>query len=186
MKRLALAVAIIGLLVAAFPPLATARSGNAPADNRRFYQGTTSQDMDLLFDVLRTKDQGDFFEPFFTNFTITCPKTGDQFTFGFFFLGFQEPIVNRHFDLNFPDLQIPFDWNGTVRKYDAFGHQSLGFAAYDGQGGLQDCGTGELNWKAERLGAGAQRGASQVKGNYHITIEKNASGKVTETISFSR
>ena len=186
MKRLALTTAIVGLLVAAFPPLATARSGNAPADKRVFYQGKTSQDMDLLFDVLHTQDQGNLWEPFFTNFTITCPKTGDQFTFGFFFIGFQIPLVDRQFDLNFPDLQIPFDWNGTVRRFDAVGHQSLGFAAYDGQGGLQDCGTGELNWKAKALVAGAARGANQVKGQYHITIEKNASGKVTETISFSR
>src|SRR5438046_861780 len=84
------------------------------------HAGKNAQRLDLFF-VVEQSNSHKLFEPFFTNFALTCPITGEQIGFEFFFIGFQIPMKNDRFDLEFPDLQFPFTWKGTVTSTGAKG-----------------------------------------------------------------
>jgi hypothetical protein len=192
MRKTTLAVVIVGLL-AGFVPVGSARAREDLRDSKTYYTGRTAQGLDLFFDVVHTGN-GDLFEPFFTNFLVTCPKTGDQFAVEYIFIGFAIPIENGHFDVKIPDLQVPFDWKGRVGPRRALGDQSFGFAAYDGTGSLQDCGTGPIGWHAAALhrgdgslgSLGSHLPGTKVNAVYQVTLAKDPQGHVLETITVSR
>jgi hypothetical protein len=142
-----------------------------------FFDGTTAQGQELFFIV---EDIGGVatFEPFFTNFTITC--NGQTFPFAVFFIGFEIPLDHGHFDLNIPSDQLPLDWRGTIVGLKARGTQSQGYAAYDRQGGVVDCGTGSVNWQASGVRAEAPRSSHT---GWTMTVTKDANGRITQTIT---
>jgi hypothetical protein len=176
MKRLMLIGALLAAIVMVF-------SAPASAGFKSFWTGKNSQHEPVLFLVGRA-DGVRFFSPLDTIFDIVCPVTGDEFTFELSFFGFQEPLDHGHFDLNLPDLQFPFDWQGTIMQTEASGTQSLGFAAYDQQGGLQDCGTGTLTWHAKPVGGGAPVHAeAPSSGGFLVQLVRDKDGRVTETIT---
>jgi hypothetical protein len=171
------------LIGAMFAAIAMVFSAPASAGYKSFWTGKNSQREPLLFLVGR-QDGVKFFSPLDTIFDIVCPVSGDEFTFEFSFFGFQVPLDHGHFDLNFPDLTFPFDWQGTIMQTEASGTESLGFAAYDQLGGLQDCGTGTLGWHAKPVGGGSpvHTGAPS-SGRFLVQLVRDKGGKVTETIT---
>jgi hypothetical protein len=155
---------------------------NAPAgalNKKQFYDGVSEQGQELFF-IMENIGGVWNFEPFFTNFTITC--NNEQFTWGWFFIGFQIPLVNQQFDINLPGDQIPFDWTGTVKvgKLKSFGTQSQGYSAYSQNGAVVDCGTGPVNWTATGV---APRAPTHRHTDWTVTVVKDVNGHISETIT---
>jgi hypothetical protein len=146
--------------------------------SKTYFDGTTGQGEELFFIV---EDIGGVatFEPFFTNFTIKC--NGQTFQFAAYFIGFEIPLDQHgRFDINIPSDQLPFDWRGTVVGLKARGTQSQGYAAYDRQGGVVDCGTGSVDWQAAGVGTETPRGGHT---RWTMTVTKDENGRITETIT---
>lgn len=179
MKRTVLVGALLAVLAFTF-------GGNASAGVKNFWVGKSSQREPLEF-LTGTVGGQRYVAPLDMIFDVSCPITGDQFTFEFAFFGFQVPLSHGQFDLSFPDLQIPFDWQGTIADMTASGTQSLGFAAYDTQGGLQDCGTGTLSWHAKPVGSAPVKGTgTMTKGHVLVQLVREKDGRIKETISTIR
>lgn len=175
MKRL-LAVAtvtVIASLAFQFPASAT--------NPRYYFQGKTAQGLKNFF-IVEYRHGVPRFEPFYTNFTITC--NGQSFNYGWFFIGFHIKIRgNGSFDINLPSDSTPFDWHGTLNGTRATGVQSQGYAAYGNGGGLVDCGTGPVKWKAN--GVAGSEPAGRVAGSWIVTVTKHPDGHITETYQHS-
>ncbi len=173
MKRLLAMAVVVSLAFLAFQVPAGA------AANKRFFDGTTAQGLENFFIVENIGGVPNF-EPFFTNFTITC--NGNTFDYGWFFIGFQIPLgADGSFDINVPSDSTPFDWRGKVRGLKAKGVQSQGYAAYGPGGGLVDCGTGPVRWSADGV-RGSKTQAPKHGGTWIVTVTKHSNGRITETI----
>lgn len=122
----------------------------ALAGGSTYYTGKNSQGQKLLFTVDHTAS-GPQFDPFFINQVSRCPATGQVFRTEFSFQGFRIPIRNGKFSLALNDLGDRFRWSGTITSRRASGKESIDLAAFDNQGGLQDCGAGSLSWTARAL-----------------------------------
>jgi hypothetical protein len=122
----------------------------AGAGGSTYYAGTNSQGQKLLFTVDQTAS-GPMFDPLFINQVSRCPVTGDVFTTEFTFQGFQIPITNGKFSLVLNDPSDRFSWSGTITPTKASGKESIDLAAFDKEGGLQDCGAGSPSWTATAL-----------------------------------
>jgi hypothetical protein len=122
----------------------------ALAGGSTYYAGKNSQGQKLLFTVDHTAS-GPKFDPLFINQVIRCPVTGEVIRTEFTFQGFQIPIRNGKFRLVQNDLTDLLRWSGTITPTKAFGKESIDLAAFDSQGGLQDCGAGSLSWTARAL-----------------------------------
>jgi hypothetical protein len=174
MKRLLAMAVVVSLAFLAFQVPAGAQG------NKRFFDGTTAQGLENFFIVENIGGVPNF-EPFFTNFTITC--NGNSFNYGWFFIGFQIPLgADGYFDINLPSDSTPFDWHGKVVGLKSKGVQSQGYAAYNSSGGLVDCGTGPVKWKAAGV-KGSKTQAPKHGGSWVVTVTKHANGKITESIT---
>jgi len=174
MKRLLAMAVVVSLAFLAFQVPAGAQG------SKRFFDGKTAQGLENFF-IVENIGGVPTFEPFFTNFTITC--NGNTFNYGWFFIGFQIPLgSDGYFDINLPSDATPFDWNGNVHGLKAKGVQSQGYAAYDSVGGLVDCGTGPVRWKAAGV-RGSKTQAPKHGGSWVVTVTKHSNGKITETIT---
>jgi hypothetical protein len=122
----------------------------ALAGGSTYYAGKNSQGRKLLFTVDHTAS-GPKFDPIFINQIDRCPVTGDVIAVEFSFQGFRIPIRNGKFNLVLNDLGDRFRWSGTITSTRASGKESIDLAAFDNQGGLQDCGAGSLSWTARAL-----------------------------------
>ena len=174
-KRIALrrylVLSVLGACLLVLAPAATAFAGSST-----FYAGKNSQGLKLLFSVDQTAS-GPKFDPLFTNMIDHCPVTGETITIGFSFQGFQIPIKNGKFSLVLNDLSDRFSWSGTVTPTKASGAQSFALAAFDKEGGLQDCATGSLSWTAQALTPGSSKAGAPRTG-YVVTVTKAADGSV--------
>ncbi len=153
---------------------------SAFAGNSTYYAGTSSQGQKLLFSVDQTAS-GPKFDPFFTNMIARCPATGNAFTIGFSFVGFQIPIKNGKFSLSLNDISDRFSWSGTITPKKASGPESFDMAAFDSQKGLQDCATGSVPWSAQALVPASKPTAPHAA--YSVTISKAADGTVHFAVS---
>jgi hypothetical protein len=173
MKRL-LAMAVVVLLAFLVFQVPAGAQGS-----KKFFDGTTAQGLENFFIVEKIGGVPNF-EPFFTNFTITC--NGNTFNYGWFFIGFQIPLAaDGRFDINLPSDSTPFDWRGKVRGLKSHGVQSQGYAAYNPTGGLVDCGTGPVRWAA--AGVRGTQAQSKNGGSWVVTVTKHSNGKITESIT---
>jgi hypothetical protein len=178
MKKLIAAGVIIPLAILAFTGPATAKP--TATNPKLFFDGTTAQGQEVFFIVEKIGGVPNF-EPFFTNFTLTCPD-GTTSTFEWFFIGFQIPLPSTgRFELAIPGNQIPFDWKGRIQGKQAAGTQSQGYAAYDLSGGVQDCGTGDVGWKATGVGSSSHPGGTTH--GYRVSVVKQHNGKIRETVT---
>jgi hypothetical protein len=168
-KYLVLPVLGVCLLVGALGTTALAGSST-------YYAGSNSQHQKLLFSVDQTAG-GPKFDPFFTTMAGRCPATHEGFVIEFTFQGFQIPIKNGHFSLALNDISDRFLWSGTIGPKKASGEQSYQLAGFDHQGGLQDCATGSLGWKAQALVRGSSK-AMAPSATYHMTVTRASNGSV--------
>jgi hypothetical protein len=173
-KYLALPVLGVALLLGT---LAT----SASAGSSTYYAGQNSQGQKLFFSVDQTAN-GPAFDPFFTTMVAHCPATHSTFTAGFSFSGFEIPIKNGEFHLTLNDISDRFSWSGTINSKNASGPESYQLAGFDSQGGLQDCATGPVTWKAQALVQGSPK-ATLPRGGYHVTITKASNGTVHFTVT---
>jgi hypothetical protein len=171
-----LVLTVIGVCLAVFAPGTTAFAGSTT-----YYAGKNSQDKKLLFSVDHTKS-GPLFDPVFTTMIDRCPATGTAITIGFSFEGFRVPLRKGKFNLVLNDISDRFSWSGTVTSTKASGKESFDLAAFDRQGGLQDCATGALAWKAPAL-VPASSQATAPRAAYVIRITKAANGSVHFSIT---
>jgi hypothetical protein len=148
----------------------------ALAGSSTYYVGSNSQHQKLFFSVDQTAS-GPKFDPFFTTMVDRCPATHQGFAVGFTFQGFQIPIKNGHFSMTLNDISDRFSWSGTIGSKTASGKQSYQLAAFDKQGGLQDCATGSLGWKAQALVHGSAK-AMTPSATYHVTVTRASNGSV--------
>jgi hypothetical protein len=166
--------------------LVLAPGTGALAGSSTFYTGKNSQGQKFLFSVDKTGG-GLKFDPFFTTMIDRCPVTGDVITVEFSFQGFEFPIKNGKFNLSLNDISDRFDWNGTVTPTKASGHESFHLAAFDGKGGLQDCATGPVSWKARALvpapAKTAPPAAAAAGAAYVIQVTRAANGSVRFSVS---
>jgi hypothetical protein len=173
MKKLLAAAVLVPLAFAVFQFPASAKT-----DAKKFFSGKTAQGQDLFFIVENIGGVPNF-EPFFTGFEITC--NGQTFTYSWFFIGFQIPLPpDGSFDLNFPSDQTPFDWQGKIVGLDAAGVQSQGYAAYNPSGGVVDCGTGTVKWKATGIKGGQM--PSQRHHDVTVTLTMHRNGHISQVI----
>lgn len=171
-----LVLSVLGVCLLVLAPAATAFAGSST-----HYAGKNSQGHKLLFNVVQTAS-GPKLVPLSTIMTDHCPVTGDTITIGFGFSGFKVPIKNGKFSLVLNDLSHRFSWSGTVTPTKASGAESFAMAAFDKEGGLQDCATGSLSWTAQALAAGsAQAGAPRTA--YVVTVTKAADGAVRYSLT---
>jgi hypothetical protein len=156
--------------------LALTLGSSALAGGSTYYAGKNSQGQKLLFMVDHTAS-GPKFDPIFINQIIRCPVTGQMIKSEYTFQGFQIPIRNGKFSLALNDLSDRFGWNGTVTPRKAFGTESIDLAAFDNEGGLQNCGAGSLSWTASALvpasSATVAPGSALV-----VRVTRTANGKV--------
>jgi len=171
-----LILSVLGACLLVLAPGAAASAGGST-----YYPGTNSQGQKLFFSVDHTAS-GPKFDPFFTNMVDRCPATGTRFTIQFSFFGFEIPIKNGKFHLVLNDLSDRFSWSGSVNPKNATGKESYALAAFDNSGGLQDCATGALSWKAPALMAASAK-ASAARADYTVTITKAPDGSVRFSIS---
>jgi hypothetical protein len=166
-----LVLSVLGVCLLVLTPAATAFAGSST-----HYVGKNSQGHKLLFNVVQTAS-GPKFVPLFTSMTDHCPVTGDTITIGFGFVGFKVPIKNGKFSLVLNGLSDRFSWSGTVTPPKASGAESYALAAFDEEGGLQDCATGSLSWTAQALAPGSSK-AGAPRTAYVVTVTKAADGSV--------
>lgn len=166
-----LALSVIGVCLLALAPVTSAFAGSST-----YYAGTNSQGQKLLFSVDQTAS-GPKFDPFFTTMIERCPATNETITIGFSFSGFEIPIKNGKFTFTLNDIQDRFGWSGTVTPKSASGPESYSMPAFDNEGGLQDCTTGALTWKAIALTGSSKPTAP--KPAYMVKISKASSGAVS-------
>lgn len=172
-RYLGLSVLGVFLLVLAFGPTAAAGSST-------YYAGKNSQGQKLLFTVDHTAS-GPKFDPIFINQIDRCPVTGTVITVQFSFQGFQIPITNGKFSLVLNDLSDLFRWSGTITSTGASGTESIDLAAFDSQGGLQDCGAGSLSWSAQALVPASTTVAPSAA--YVVTATKAPDGSVHYSVT---
>jgi len=172
MRKLLASAIVLPLALLVLQAPASAKS------SKMFFDGTTKQGVEVFF-IVENIGGAPTFEPFFTNFTITC--NGTSFNYEWLFFGYQIPLdQNGGFDISLPSDQLPFDWNGTVNGNKAHGTQSQGYAAYNSQGGgVADCGTGPVGWKATGVSG---RTPSRHTSDWTVTVVKDSKGRVSETI----
>jgi hypothetical protein len=125
---------------------------------------------------------GPVFDPIFINQIDRCPVTGDVISVGFSFQGFQIPIRNGRFNLVLNELSDLLRWSGTVTSTGASGKESIDLAAFDSQGGLQDCGAGSLSWKAKALVPASSTTVAPGAG-YVVKVTKASDGSVHYSIT---
>ena len=171
-----LVLSVLGVCLLMLLPGTTAFAGNST-----YYAGKNSQGQKLLFSVDQTAN-GPKFDPFFTTMIAHCSATGDTFTVGFSFIGFQIPIKNGKFSLALNDISDRFNWSGTITPKKAAGPESFDMAAFDNQKGLQDCATGSIAWAAQALVPATSRAAAP-HASYNVSITKAADGSVHFSIS---
>ncbi len=172
-RYLGLPVLGVCLLVLASGPAAAAGSST-------YYAGKNSQGQKLLFTVDHTAS-GPKFDPIFINQIDRCPVTGTVITVQFSFQGFQIPIINGKFNLVLNELSDLFRWSGTITSTGASGKESIDLAAFDSQGGLQDCGAGSLSWTAQALVPASTTVAPSAA--YVVTATKAPDGSVHYSIT---
>ena len=126
---------------------------------------------------------GPKFDPFFINQIARCPVTGEVITTEFSFQGFQIPIKNGKFNLALNDLSDRFRWSGTITSRGASGTESIDLAAFDREGGLQDCGAGSLSWTARAL-VPASSATAAPSAAYVIKVTKTSDGLVHLSITY--
>jgi hypothetical protein len=173
--RRSLVLSIVGACLLVLAPSSAALGASST-----YYAGTNSQGQKLLFTVDQTSS-GPMFDPIFINQIARCPVTGDVIGMEYSFQGFLVPIKNGKFSLTLNDLTDLLRWNGTVTSTGATGKESIDLAAFDNNGGLQDCGAGSLAWKAQALVPAASTAAP--KAAYVITVTKEANGSVHYSVS---
>jgi hypothetical protein len=182
MRKLLASAVIIPAVIAAFSWPATAQPKHT--DSKFFFDGTTAQGQELFF-VVENIGGIRYWEPFFTGFQINCPD-GNSFTFSWIFFGFQIPLgANGEFSVVFTGDQIPFGWHGRVNDLNAHGGQYQGYAAYDVNGNVQDCATGNVTWSAQGIGSApkAPHGGSR---HYTVTLVKQDNGKIRQTVTVTK
>lgn len=156
--------------------LVVAPASAALGTSSTYYAGTNSQSQKLLFTVDHTAS-GPMFDPIFINQIDRCPVTGDVIQVEFSFQGFQIPITKGKFNLTLFDLSDLFHWNGTITSTGATGKESIDLAAFDANGGLQDCGAGSLAWSAQAL-VPASSVTTTPSATYLVTVTKKANGSI--------
>lgn len=161
--------------------LMLALGSSAIAGGSTYYAGTNSQGQKLLFSVDHTAS-GPEFDPIFINQISRCPATGSVLTVQYGFSGFQIPITNGKFSFVLNDLSNRFSWSGTVTAKAASGQEYIDQAAFDNEGGLQECGAGVLPWTAKAL-APASSKAVAPGASYHVRVTRSADGKVQFTVT---
>lgn len=177
-RRLITSVVVVSLAIVAFGGSA-AGVGQAQTGRKFYFDGQTQQGVELFF-IIEKDGTTLNFEPFFTNFTITCPD-GTSFPFEWFFLNWVIPLdQNNSWDFSLPSSQIPFDWQGTLVGKNASGTQSQGYAAYNALNQVQDCGTGNVQWQA--TGVGSKPPSGRTHATTVVTVSRDQNGKVHETI----
>jgi hypothetical protein len=171
-----LVLSVLGVCMMLF-----ASASTAVASGSTYYAGKNSQGQKLLFTVDQTSS-GPMFDPIFINQIIRCPATRNTISVEFSFQGFQIPITNGKFNFVLNELTDVLRWNGTVTSKAASGKESIDFAAFDNQGGLQDCGAGSLPWKAQALvpasSASVAPGAA-----YVVKVTKASDGSVHYSVT---
>jgi hypothetical protein len=175
-KYLAVSVLTALLLVLGSGSAAVAGSGGST-----YYAGKNAQGQKLLFSVDHTAN-GPRFDPFFTTMIDRCPITGDVIEVEFSFEGIQFPIKNGKFNVVLNDISDRFNWSGSVTSKKASGTESFGLAAFGKKGGLQDCATGPISWKADALVPAAVRTA-RPRAGYLVKITRAPNGSVHFSIT---
>ena len=171
-----LVLSLIGVCLLVFVTGTSASAGSS-----RYYAGTNSQGQKLFFSVDQTAS-GPAFDPFFTTMIDRCPATGSVFPIEFSFQGFEIPIKNGKFRLVLNDISDRFTWSGTVTSTKASGQQFYDFAAFDNEGGLQDCATGSLSWTAKALVSASSKAVAP-PANYVVRFTKESDGSVSYSIT---
>lgn len=154
---------------------------SASAGSSTYYAGQNSQGQKLFFSVDQTAG-GPRFDPFFTTMVAHCSATHSTFTIGFSFSGFEIPIKNGKFHLTLNDISDRFSWSGTITSKKGSGPEAYALAGFDRQGGLQECATGSVAWKAQALVPGSSKAATPT-GGYHVTITKAPNGSVHYSVT---
>jgi hypothetical protein len=173
-KYLALS-ALGACLLVALPSTATF------AGSSTYYAGKNAQNQKLLFSVDQIGGHPNF-DPFFTSIIDRCPATGDTITITFSFQGFEIPIKNGKFNLTLNSITDRFSWGGTVTSTKASGMQSYSLAAFDQEGGLQDCTTGPVSWSAKALVA-SKVNTTAPRTAYNVTVTKESNGSVRFSVT---
>jgi hypothetical protein len=173
-----LAVSMLGALLLVLGSSSAAVAGSSSST---YYAGKNAQGQKLLFSVDRTAN-GAKFAPFFTTMTDRCPITGDVIEVEFDFEGIQFPLKHGKFNVSLNDISDRFSWSGSVNSKNATGTESFGLAAFDNKGGLQNCATGPIGWKAGALVPAAARRAGPRAG-YLVKITRASNGSVHFTIT---
>jgi hypothetical protein len=179
-----LVLSVLGTCLLVFASGATALAGastSTSTSTSTYYAGTNSQGQQLLFTVDHTAS-GPMFDPIFINQISRCPASGDVLSVGFSFQGLQIPITNGQFSLVLNDLGDRFSWTGTVTSKRASGKESINLAAFDNQGGLQDCGAGSLSWTARALVPASSANVTP-KTAYLVKVTKAPDGSVHLSIT---
>jgi hypothetical protein len=171
-----LVLSVLGVCMMLF-----ASGSTAVAAGPTYYAGTNSQGQKLLFTVDHTAS-GPMFDPIFINQISRCPASGDKFSVEFSFQGFLVPIRQGKFDLVLNELTDIFRWSGTVTSKGASGKESIDFAAFDRQGGLQDCGAGSLPWTAQAL-VPASSATIAPGASYFVKVTKASDGSVHYSVT---
>jgi hypothetical protein len=171
-----LVLSVLGVCMMLF-----ASGSTAIAAGPTYYAGKNSQGQKLLFTVDHTAS-GPMFDPIFINQNSVCPATHTKISIEFFFQGFQFPIRNGKFNLVLNELIDLLRWSGTVTSKAASGKESIDLAAFDNQGGLQDCGAGSLPWKAQAL-VPASSASVAPSAAYVVKVTKASNGSVHYSVT---
>ena len=171
-----LLLSVLGICMLVF-----ASASSAVAAGPTYYAGKNAQSQKLLFTVDHTTT-GPMFDPIFINQISRCPVTGQKIQVEFSFQGFQVPIRGGKVKLTLNDLSDLFRWSGTVTSKGASGTEAIDIAAFDSQGGLQDCGAGSVPWKAQAL-VPASSAATAPAAVYFVRVTKARDGSVSFSVT---
>jgi hypothetical protein len=166
----------VSMLSALLLGLGSGSAAVAGSGSSTYYAGKNAQGQKLLFTVDHTAN-GARFDPFFTTMIDRCPISGDVIEVEFDFGGIQFPIKNGKFHVTLNDISDRFSWSGSVTSKKGAGTESFGLAAFDHGGGLQDCATGSLAWKAGALVPATARPAKP-RASYLVKITRARNGSV--------
>jgi hypothetical protein len=142
-----------------------------------YYAGKNSQGQKLLFTVDHTAS-GPKFDPIFINQVQRCPVTGQVIRAEFTFQGFRVPIRSGKFSLVLNQLSDLARWSGTITSTKASGKESIDMAAFDREGGLQDCGAGSLSWTAQALVPASSAATVAPGASLVVKVTKASNGTV--------
>ncbi len=149
--------------------------------NQGIWSGKSSQHLKITFNVLQSK-HGLVVQPGELDFVLTCSGTGNQINAGVIFFGFNVNVSQSGSFLfhQYDELFGTISFQGTLGDTTGSGTELFAIPGLTKDLGSESCSSGNVTWSASAPPGSAPHSIAYA---YQITLTRDSSGHVTESIS---